>query len=146
MSYSLFFNKHKINYFIQGQELNISFMFRNTFFVLIFYKKEKNISILEFYKYIFVRKSVGNFRTITNIYNPSIYFLSIGFNPKLIKRKLNIQFLDLVEKTYSIKNQLLKVNNPSISIRIKNYNLLSMYNIINNQFKIKSQNYKLKSH
>ncbi len=117
MSYSLFFNKHKINYFIQGQELNISFMFRNTFFVLIFYKKEKNISILEFYKYIFVRKSVGNFRTITNIYNPSIYFLSIGFNPKLIKRKLNIQFLDLVEKTYSIKNQLLKVNNPSISIR-----------------------------
>ena len=145
MSYSLFFNKQKINYFIQGQDLNISFIFRNTFFVFIFYKKEKNISTLEFYKYIFIRKSVGNINTVTNIYNPNVYFLSIGFNPKLIKRKLNIHFFDLVEKKYDLKNQLLEVHNPSLRIRKKNYNLFSMFNIRNSQYKIKSKNYKLKS-
>jgi hypothetical protein len=147
MSYSLFFNKQKINFFIQGQDLNISFIFRNTFFVIILYKKEKNISLLQFYKYIFFRKSIGFFETITNIYNPNIYFIPIGFNPMLVKRKLNIKFLDIVEEKYSLKDQKLDINKrDDVKLKTKDYNLLSYYNLIKNQYKIKSKNYKLKSH
>jgi hypothetical protein len=147
MSYSLFFNKQKINFFIQGQDLNISFIFRNTFFVIILYKKEKNISLLQFYKYIFFRKSIGFFETITNIYNPNIYFIPIGFNPMIVKRKLNIKFLDIVEEKYSLKDQKLEINKrDDIKVKTKDYNLLSYYNLIKNQYKVKSKNYKLKSH
>ena len=147
MSYSLFFNKQKINFFIQGQDLNISFIFRNTFFVIILYKKEKNISFLQFYKYIFFRKSVGFFETVTNIYNPNIYFIPIGFNPMIVKRKLNIKFIDIVEEKYSLKDQKLDINKrDDIKVKTKDYNLLSYYNLIKNQYKIKSKNYKLKSH
>jgi|688.fasta_scaffold42823_4 hypothetical protein len=147
MSYSLFFNKQKINFFIQGQDLNISFIFRNTFFVIILYKKEKNISLLQFHKYIFFRKSIGFFETITNIYNPNIYFIPIGFNPMLVKRKLNIKFLDIVEEKYSLKDQKLDINKrDDVKLKTKDYNLLSYYNLIKNQYKIKSKNYKLKSH
>jgi hypothetical protein len=147
MSYSLFFNKQKINFFIQGQDLNISFIFRNTFFVIILYKKEKNISLLQFYKYIFFRKSIGFFETITNIYNPNIYFIPIGFNPMIVKRKLNIKFLDIVEEKYSLKDQKLDINKrDDVKLKTKDYNLLSYYNLIKNQYKIKSKNYKLKSH
>jgi hypothetical protein len=147
MSYSLFFNKQKINFFIQGQDLNISFIFRNTFFVIILYKKEKNISLLQFHKYIFFRKSIGFFETITNIYNPNIYFIPIGFNPMIVKRKLNIKFLDIVEEKYSLKDQKLEINKrDDIKVKTKDYNLLSYYNLIKNQYKVKSKNYKLKSH
>jgi hypothetical protein len=147
MSYSLFFNKQKINFFIQGQDLNISFIFRNTFFVIILYKKEKNISLLQFYKYIFFRKSIGFFETITNIYNPNIYFIPIGFNPMIVKRKLNIKFLDIVEEKYSLKDQKLDINKrDDVKLKTKDYNLLSYYKLIKNQYKIKSKNYKLKSH
>jgi hypothetical protein len=147
MSYSLFFNKQKINFFIQGQDLNISFIFRNTFFVIILYKKEKNISLLQFHKYIFFRKSIGFFETITNIYNPNIYFIPIGFNPMIVKRKLNIKFLDIVEEKYSLKDQKLDINKrDDVKLKTKDYNLLSYYNLIKNQYKIKSKNYKLKSH
>jgi hypothetical protein len=147
MSYSLLFNKQKINFFIQGQDLNISFIFRNTFFVIILYKKEKNISLFQFYKYIFFRKSVGFLETVTNIYNPNIYFIPIGFNPMIVKRKLNIKFLDIVEEKYSLKDQKLDINKrDNIKVKTKDYNLLSYYNLIKNQYKIKSKNYKLKSH
>lgn len=147
MSYSLFFNEQKINFFIQGQDLNISFIFRNTFFVIILYKKERNISIFQFYKYIFFRKSVGFFETVTNIYNPNIYFIPIGFNPMIVKRKLNIKFLDIVEEKYSLKDQKLDINKrDDVKVKTKDYNLLSHYNLIKNQYKIKSKNYKLKSH
>jgi hypothetical protein len=64
MSYSLFFNKHKINYFIQGQELNISFIFRNTFFVLIYYWKDKNILNFNLLKKLFLKKT----NRVINIY------------------------------------------------------------------------------
>lgn len=147
MSYSLFFNKQKINFFIQGQDLNISFIFRNTFFVIIIYKKERNISLFQFYKYIFFRKSVGFFETVTNIYNPNIYFIPIGFNPMIVKRKLNIKFIDIVEEKYSLKDQKLDINKrDNIKVKTKDYNLLSSFNLIKNQYKIKSKNYKLKSH
>jgi hypothetical protein len=147
MSYSLLFNKQKINFFIQGQDLNISFIFRNTFFVIILYKKEKNISLFQFYKYIFFRKSVGFLETVTNIYNPNIYFIPIGFNPMIVKRKLNIKFLNIVEEKYSLKDQKLDINKrDNIKVKTKDYNLLSYYNLIKNQYKIKSKNYKLKSH
>ena len=147
MSYSLFFNKQKINFFIQGQDLNISFIFRNTFFVIIIYKKERNISLFQFYKYIFFRKSVGFFETVTNIYNPNVYFIPIGFNPMIVKRKLNIKFIDIVEEKYSLKDQKLDINKrDDIKVKTKDYNLLSYYNLIKNQYKIKSKNYKLKSH
>jgi hypothetical protein len=147
MSYSLLFNKQKINFFIQGQDLNISFIFRNTFFVIILYKKEKNISLFQFYKYIFFRKSVGFLETVTNIYNPNIYFIPIGFNPMIVKRKLNIKFLDIVEEKYSLKDQKLDINKrDNVKVKTKDYNLLSFYNLIKNQYKIKSKNYKLKSH
>jgi len=127
--------------------LNISFIFRNTFFVIILYKKEKNISLLQFHKYIFFRKSIGFFETITNIYNPNIYFIPIGFNPMLVKRKLNIKFLDIVEEKYSLKDQKLDINKrDDVKLKTKDYNLLSYYNLIKNQYKIKSKNYKLKSH
>jgi len=147
MSYSLFFNNQKINFFIQGQDLNISFIFRNTFFVIILYKKERNISLFQFYKYIFFRKSVGFFETVTNIYNPNIYFIPIGFNPMIVKRKLNIKFIDIVEEKYSLKDQKLDINKrDNIKVKTKDYNLLSSFNLIKNQYKIKSKNYKLKSH
>ena len=146
MSYSLFFNNQKINFFIQGQDLNISFIFRNTFFVIILYKKERNISLFQFYKYIFFRKSVGFFETVTNIYNPNIYFIPIGFNPMIVKRKLNIKFIDIVEEKYSLKDQKLDINKrDNIKVKTKDYNLLSSFNLIKNQYKIKSKNYKLKS-
>jgi hypothetical protein len=147
MSYSLFFNKQKINFFIQGQDLNISFIFRNTFFVIIIYKKERNISLFQFYKYIFFRKSVGFFETVTNIYNPNIYFIPIGFNPMIVKRKLNIKFIDIVEEKYSLKDQKLDINKrDDIKVKTKDYNLLSSFNLIKNHYNIKSKNYKLKSH
>jgi hypothetical protein len=146
MSYSLFFNEQKINFFIQGQDLNISFIFRNTFFVIILYKKERNISIFQFYKYIFFRKSVGFFETVTNIYNPNIYFIPIGFNPMIVKRTLNIKFLDIVEDKFSIKNQALEIVHPKIKVNRTNYNLLNSFDLIRHPFKIKLKNYKLKSH
>ena len=65
----------------------------------------------------------------------------------IVKRKLNIKFIDIVEEKYSLKDQKLDINKrDDIKVKTKDYNLLSYYNLIKNQYKIKSKNYKLKSH
>lgn len=145
MSYSLFFNDQKVNYFIQGQDLEIKFIFRKALFVIIFYRNAKEISIFEIYKYVFFRKPVSHLKTVTNIYNPEIYFLTIGLNPRLIKRKLNIHFLDIKEQIYRLIENRSKTQLPLFKLIPGTFNFSCPFNIINKNYKIKKPQYKLKN-
>jgi hypothetical protein len=136
-------NKKPVNYLIHGQPLNYSFYFPYALFVIVYYKQlykssknwiydsSKNWLInwfnnwiygfrnqwYDFFKNFRILSNRSEYNGFTNAYNKNMYFICIGLQLGIVKKKFEINKLDLNplaihlnKPIFILKNEASKLN------------------------------------
>ena len=136
-SYKL--NKKPVNYLIHGQPMNYEFHFPYALFVIVYYKQlyksskkwiydnSKNWLINWFYNWIYVWRNRwydffknfrissnrGEYKGFTNAYNKDMYFICIGFHLGIVKKKFEINYLDIIPPAINVNKPLFILKNEA---------------------------------
>ena len=134
MEANFLLNNNQVSYLIHGQPFSLKYEILSCKYVLIIYKSSK--SFFNNYK---IKKSSGEFTSITNTYKPNIRFISLDGKFNFIDFKLKINFINCVSFDVSInlrhpslfKKIFLKTNNleikqlSSFKIKVQKINLIN---------------------
>jgi hypothetical protein len=128
MKGSFLLNNHSVGYLIHGQLFSMEYSITNCLFVVI-YSKGNGIKL---------RKALGKYNAISNVYRPAVYFYSFGLGIRKFKHDLKINFLNTKMETpnitFSLPNKDTKVilktnpvtfNNKEIHTKIPSIKLKS---------------------
>jgi hypothetical protein len=97
-----------VNYLIHGQDLNLSFSFSRTWFVLIKYNAVPNTSKFRkksfwFWQSLFFFKKEGVFNSKVSVFYPSLKIIVFGLKPQIINLPLKVQQVKLRKQLPIVK-------------------------------------------
>lgn len=112
-SYKL--NKNPVNYLIHGQPLHYEFHFPYTLFVIVYYKQL--YKGYNFFKNFRILSNRSEYKGFTNAYNKEMYFICIGLHLGVVKKKFEINYVDVLppaihvnKPVFVLKNKASKLN------------------------------------
>ncbi len=139
---------HSVNYLIHGQNLDLSFSFKDAFFVIIYYNQVPSIAKFKkgtfwFFKRLFFYKNEGVFKSAVNIYRPEIKIYTIGWKFRNLTIPLKIDKVTIDQKQPKIIVHTPKVQQIQMNkVVINSYKRISVpitdklnYTLKNNSFK-----------
>ncbi len=117
MEANFLLNNNQVSYLIHGQPFSLKYEVFGCSYVLIIYKSGNS-----YFNNFKIKRSTGEFTSITNSYNPNIRFISLDGKFNFIDFKLKINFINCVPFDVSInlnypkqvKNIFLKTKNLEI--------------------------------
>jgi hypothetical protein len=108
-------NKKPVNYLIHGQPLNYGFYFPYALFVIVYYKQLNQWYY--FFKNFRILSNRGEYNGFTNAYNKNMYFICIGLHLGIVKKKFEINHVDIIppaihvnKPVFVLKNKASKLN------------------------------------
>ena len=134
MEANFLLNNNQVSYLIHGQPFSLKYEIHNCKYVLIVYKSGES-----FFNNYTIKRSRGEFTSITNTYKPNIRFISLDGKFNFIDFRLKINFINCVPFDMSInlrhpslfKKIFLKTNNleikqsTSFNIKVQKINLIN---------------------
>ncbi len=135
MEANFLLNNNQVSYLIHGQPFSLKYEVFGCSYVLIIYKSGNS-----YFNNFKIKRSTGEFTSITNTYNPNIRFISLDGRFQSIYFKLKINFINCVpfdlyinyKYPLLLKNVFIKKNNFKVNFPIS-YNIKTQkVNLINN--------------
>lgn len=112
-SYKL--NKKPVNYLIHGQPMNYEFYFPYALFVIVYYKQL--YKWYAFFKNFRILSNRGEYKGYTNAYNKDMYFICVGLYLGIVKKKFEINYLDIIPPAINVNKPLFILKNDASKLK-----------------------------
>lgn len=104
-------NKKPVNYLIHGQHMNYEFYFPYVLFVIVYYKQLNQW--YDFFKNFRILSNRGEYKGFTNAYNKDMYFIYIGLHLGIVKKKFEINYVDVIPPAININKPIFVLKNEA---------------------------------
>jgi hypothetical protein len=104
-------NKNPVNYLIHGQPMNYRFHFPFVLFVIVYYKQLNDG--YNFLKNFRILSNRGEYKGVTNAYNKDMYFICIGLHLGIVKKRFEINYVDIIPPAIDLNKPVFVLNNEA---------------------------------
>ena len=104
-------NKKPVNYLIHGQPMNYEFYFPYVLFVIVYYKQLNQW--YDFFKNFRILSNRSEYNGFTNAYNKNMYFICIGLHLGIVKKKFEINYVDVIPPAININKPVFVLKNEA---------------------------------
>jgi len=104
-------NKNPVNYLIHGQPMNYRFYFPYALFVIVYYKQLNQW--YDFFKNFRILSNRSEYNGFTNAYNKDMYFICIGLHLGIVKKKFEINYVDVIPPAININKPVFVLKNEA---------------------------------
>ena len=104
-------NKKPVNYLIHGQPMNYEFYFPYVLFVIVYYKQLNQW--YDFFKNFRILSNRSEYNGFTNAYNKNMYFICIGLHLGIVKKKFEINYVDVIPPAININKPIFVLKNEA---------------------------------